>query len=326
MTGTSRPPRRAPARLPAYALYGEGSAAALPDRVHCESIAERSRLHDWEIRPHRHEALAQILWLERGAAQALLDGSQVPLRGPALVRVPALTAHGFRFAPQVEGWVFTLAESHLAAVLERHPGLAAALQRPRAHMLAAGADELAAAARRLRDETLADAPWRAAAVDAALLALAVAVARSGSPPLPASVAAAATAATAAAAAPAAPAAPLPPSPRALQHVQRLKALVEAQFRQHPTQAALAAQLGITPTQLNRACRQVLGRPALHVLHARLLLQAQRELAYTGLAIKQVAFDLGFTDAAYFTRFFRRLAGSSPAAWRAAQRDVPTAQV
>ncbi|MBX3635556.1 MAG: helix-turn-helix domain-containing protein [Rubrivivax sp.] len=311
MTGTSRPSRRAPARLPAYALYGEGSAAALPDRVHCESIAERSRLHDWEIRPHRHEALAQILWLERGAAQALLDGRQVPLRGPALVRVPALTAHGFRFAPQVEGWVFTLAESHLAAVLERHPGLAAALQRPRADMLAAGADQVAAAARRLRDETLADAPWRGAAVDAALLALAVAVARSESPPLAASVATAAAAA---------------PSPRALHHVQRLKALVEAQFRQHPTQAALAAQLGITPTQLNRACRQVLGRPALHVLHARLLLQAQRELAYTGLAIKQVAFALGFSDAAYFTRFFRRLAGSSPAAWRAAQRDVPTAQV
>lgn len=317
MLRTSRSSRRAPARLPAYALYGEGSAAALPDRVHCESIAERSRLHDWEIRPHRHEALAQILWLERGAAQALLDGRQVPLRGPALVRVPALTAHGFRFAPRVEGWVFTLAESHLAAVLERHPGLAAALQGPRAGMLAAGASEVAAAARRLRDETLVDAPWRGAAVDAALLALAVAAARSESPPLGASVAAAAAAA---------PAAPVAPSPRALHHVQRLKALVEVQFRQHPTQAALAAQLGITPTQLNRACRQVLGRPALHVLHARLLLQAQRELAYTGLAIKQVAFDLGFTDAAYFTRFFRRLAGSSPAAWRAAQRDVPTAQV
>lgn len=310
----ARSARPAPRRLPAYALYGEGAAAALPDRVHCESIAARSRLHDWEIRPHQHEALAQLLWLESGRAEAWLDGRQLALQGPALVRVPALTAHGFRFAPQVQGWVYTLPQAHLAAVLERHPGLAGLLLRPQAVALEAGApavQALAAAARRLREEALGDAPWRGAAVDAALLALAVAVARSEPAPAPGV---------------AGPARAVAPPPRALQHVQRLKALVEAQFRQHPSQAALAAQLGITPTQLNRACRQVLGRPALHVLHARLLLQAQRELAYTGLAIKQVAFGLGFTDAAYFTRFFRRLAGSSPAAWRAAQREVPAPQV
>jgi AraC family transcriptional activator of pobA len=90
------------------------------------------------------------------------------------------------------------------------------------------------------------------------------------------------------------------------------------FRRHPTQAELAARLGITPTQLNRACKQVLGHTAQGVLHARLLLQAQRELAYNGLSIKQIAFDLGFSDAAYFTRFFRRGAGVSPAQWRLAQ--------
>ncbi|MBX3599578.1 MAG: helix-turn-helix domain-containing protein [Rubrivivax sp.] len=306
--------RPAPARLPAYALYGEGSAAALPDHVHCESIAERSRLHDWEIRPHQHEALAQVLWLDSGRAEAWLDGRQVPLQGPALVCVPALTAHGFRFAPPVQGWVFTLPQSRLESVLERHPGLAGALLRPQAGALPAGdpmVAAVAAAARQLHDEALADAPWRGAAVDAALLALAVAVARRQAAVAPARAPAARHAA---------------PSPRAWQHVQRLKSLVETQFRQHPSQAALAAQLGITPTQLNRACRQVLGRPALHVLHARLLLQAQRELAYTGRSIKQVAFGLGFTDAAYFTRFFRRLAGSPPAAWRAAQREVPAAQV
>ncbi|MDE2147408.1 MAG: helix-turn-helix transcriptional regulator, partial [Burkholderiales bacterium] len=107
--------------------------------------------------------------------------------------------------------------------------------------------------------------------------------------------------------------------RALAHVQRLRALVESQFRRQPSQAALAAQLGITPTQLNRACRALLGHPAQAVLHARLVLQAQRELAYTELGVKQIAFELGFSDAAYFTRFFRARVGLPPAAWRAAQR-------
>ena len=56
-----------------------------------------------------------------------------------------------------------------------------------------------------------------------------------------------------------------------------------------------------------------------VLQARLLLQAQRELAYSQLSIKQIAHALGYSDATYFTRCFSRLAGQTPAAWRAAQR-------
>ena len=79
----------------------------------------------------------------------------------------------------------------------------------------------------------------------------------------------------------------------------------------------AAELGITPAQLNRACQQVLGHNALGVLHARLLLEAQRELAYTTMSVKQIAFGLGFADAAYFTRFFQRGTGRSPSVWREA---------
>jgi AraC family transcriptional activator of pobA len=150
-------------------------------------------------------------------------------------------------------------------------------------------------------EAEGQADWRAAALDAAVLNLAVALARA----LPAPTLAAAGA----------------PPERARGHVQRLQALLETQFRQQPSQNALAAQLGLSPAQLNRACRQVLGHAALGVLHARLLLQARRELAYTALSVKQVALELGFADAAYFTRFFRRATGSTPSAWRVAARAL-----
>ena len=86
--------------------------------------------------------------------------------------------------------------------------------------------------------------------------------------------------------------------------------------QQPGQAALAATLGITPTQLNRVCHQVLGHSALGVLHGRLVLEAQRDLAYTTLSVKQIALGLGFADAAYFSRFFLRQTGHTPSAWRA----------
>lgn len=315
MPETTQPPRR-PHRLPAYALYGEPDAGA-PEPLHVESIAARSGLHDWEIRPHRHDVLCQILVVRGGRAEALIDGATVALDGPALVVVPALAAHGFRFAPGIDGDVFTVAEAHLGALLAPHAGLAGALLRVHAHALRPGADvpALLAAAAALRAEAAGHAAWRGAGLDAALLRLAVAAARvlpapdaSAGVPLRGSGCAA------------------PAGARALAHVQRLRALVEAQFRRQPGQAALAAQLGITATQLNRACRQVLGHGAQRVLHARLVLQAQRELAYTELPIKQIAFELGFSDAAYFTRFFRRHAQLAPAAWRQARRRRAPPQV
>ena len=304
---TAFKPRRK--TLPAYALYGEPGIATL-DRLHCESIAERSRLHGWEIRPHRHAALFQLLVVEQGTAWALLDGEPLALQGPALVTVPALAAHGFRFPPDIQGLVFTVAEPHLATLLQPHAGLLAALMRLQGVALPAGDTLVTHAAAALRDEAATAGPWRGGALDAALLRLAVAVARAVARAVPRAVARG----------PGGPArSGAAPAPRALAHVQALAALVDASYRQQPTQAALAAQLGITPTQLNRACQQVLGRPALAVLHARLLLQAQRELAYTELCIKQIAFELGFADAAYFTRFFSRGAGCAPSAWRQAQR-------
>ena len=55
-----------------------------------------------------------------------------------------------------------------------------------------------------------------------------------------------------------------------------------------------------------------------MLHERLLAEARRQLSYTDRTISTIAYDLGFEDPAYFSRFFRRGAGVPPAGWRAVQ--------
>ena len=89
--------------------------------------------------------------------------------------------------------------------------------------------------------------------------------------------------------------------------------------------ACAAELGITPTQLNRACQQVLGHSASQVLHQRLLLEAQRDLAYTAMTVGEIALDLGFCEAGYFTRFFRQRVGVTPGQWRQRAGQAISAQ-
>jgi len=293
-------PAPAASPLPTYVLYGEPGRAQATDWLHCERIAERSQRHDWEIRPHRHAALLQILHIHSGTAQAWLDGRSQPLAGPCVLLLPALVPHGFRFAPDIDGTVVTVLEQHLARLLAGTPALAAALGQWRLCQLPPGAPEAAAldaAVAQLRAEFAASHAWRELALDAALMQLVVQLGRL----LPAGTA---------------DATPARGGARALDHVRRLRALVEARFRQQPGQAELAALLGITPTQLNRVCHQVLGHSALGVLHGRLVLEAQRDLAYTTLSVKQIALGLGFADAGYFSRFFLRQTGHSPCAWRA----------
>ncbi|KQY82334.1 MULTISPECIES: helix-turn-helix domain-containing protein [Roseateles] len=286
--------------LPLYELYGELAPIEALDGLHMESIADRSCLHNWEIDAHRHASLVQLLLIEAGGASVQIDGRALALRAPALVWVPTLAVHGFAFSPQTQGHVVTLDQARLRRLLEASPGLWNALAASRATSLRAGSSQsqaLLAIGRALRDDYAGGAPWRSQVLDGAVLMAAALVARL--PPL---------------AAP--PAGTAEPASRALQHLARYREQVERHFRSQPSLDTLAAPLGITTTQLNRLCRRHLHCSALDLLHRRLLLEAKRELGYTTLQVRQIADGLGFADPAYFTRFFVRLTGQSPSAWRA----------
>lgn len=91
--------------------------------------------------------------------------------------------------------------------------------------------------------------------------------------------------------------------------------MEAQFRTGKGVADYARQLQITPTHLSRVCRDASGRPALALLNERIMHEARRLLLETDLPAREVAEQLGFSSAAYFTRAFSQAAGRTPTAFR-----------
>ena len=78
----------------------------------------------------------------------------------------------------------------------------------------------------------------------------------------------------------------------------------------------AAQLGLSPKMLNESIRRASGRTCVALLQDRLLTEAKRRLLYTGESCKEIAYALGFHDCSYFTRFFRKLEGVTPGAFKA----------
>ena len=113
--------------IASYNLFGESSD--LPDVVHCETVAARSVLHDWEFRPHRHARLHQLLLLTHGGGTAHLEGRPWPLHARSLVNVPIGSVHAFRFERGTQGWVVTLAGEMLDEALAHAADLRRALAR-----------------------------------------------------------------------------------------------------------------------------------------------------------------------------------------------------
>lgn len=112
-------------------------------------------------------------------------------------------------------------------------------------------------------------------------------------------------------------------PAAERLVTAFAALAERGFRSGRTMADFAEALDVTPTHLTRVCRQVAGMTAADILTERSLHAARVELADTQRPIRDIAEGLGFSSAAYFTRFIQHHTGRTPSALRQHNRaDTP----
>jgi AraC family transcriptional activator of pobA len=305
--------------IPRYRLYGEADEERELGFLHVETITARAALHDWTIRPHRHRDLHQVMAVARGGGVMDLEGRRLTLTAPMLISTPPVVVHGFAFAPGTDGWVVTLSAEGLAAALAAFgdPGLAAAAG-VSAQVPLAGDDatETLAAFAAIEREYRFPRPGGRAAILARLSLALVAVVRAGTGDAADGGDGELREGAGRGRAKGDPAS----GDRAGGDAAlfgRYRGLVEERFRTQPRIGALAAELALSEGRLNAVCRRVAGRSAQAVLHARILLEAKRSLVYTSMTVGEVAYALGFADPAYFSRFFARRAGVSPAAYRAA---------
>lgn len=98
-------------------------------------------------------------------------------------------------------------------------------------------------------------------------------------------------------------------------LQRFRQLVELHYRENLRIDEFASMLGVTRAHLHDACLRATSRTPLALVHDRLLEEARLRLEQTDLPVEQIAYGLGFRDAAYFNRFFKRLTGTTPGAYR-----------
>ncbi|WP_166921859.1 helix-turn-helix domain-containing protein [Flavobacterium poyangense] len=98
-------------------------------------------------------------------------------------------------------------------------------------------------------------------------------------------------------------------------VNQFKQLVQARYKEYKQVQVYASLLNITPLYLNEIVKQITGFTVSYWIQQTILLEAKRLLYYTELDVKQIAFELGYEDHTYFSRFFKKNIGITATEFR-----------
>lgn len=284
--------------VPHYHLYGESQSTAESEFLHVETISERSSAHEWEIAPHRHDNLFQMIWVDRGRIKIAVESTVELCYGPAIMIVPPGVVHGFSINQGTTGLVFTIADAFMHRVFDDgdQNDLGYLFIQPRLVTIDtnnAVGSALLGVIKQLDEEYRWPKPARLQFMDALLKTLFVHLARL-----------------------------IPKIEKTagverdvIDQFHRFQKLLEHHFRERWKVQQYCESLAVSEKRLARYCKAAVDLTPLQLIHNRVLTEAKRQLVYTRMSITEIALDLNFVDPAYFSKFFHKATGQSPTEFR-----------
>jgi AraC family transcriptional activator of pobA len=235
--------------------------------------------------------LHQFFLLNGGGGTISIDGAEHTLAPPVAITMPAMTVHGFQFVPDTAGWVITLPTAVLNDTMTHAPAMGRILASP---AIVTGTPDLDGDFQAVSEEHAGHQPGRNQflLLTAGRIALAMgrlATRRTTDDPRL--------------------------ETRQAAIMRRFLELLEARYRTSHLVRDYAADLGVTAAHLSRTSRHVTGKSAIVLIQDRLTLEAKRLLVYSRMSVTEMAYELGFSDPAHFSKFFLRQTGLSPLRFR-----------
>lgn len=98
-------------------------------------------------------------------------------------------------------------------------------------------------------------------------------------------------------------------------LKNLKNYIEEHFRTKHSVSEYADMLSVSAKTLAKIVKTHFNKTIGELISERIIIEAKRELYLTNKSIKEIAFDLGYNDEYYFSRFFKKNADVSPQHYR-----------
>ncbi|MBO0938266.1 helix-turn-helix domain-containing protein [Fibrella sp. HMF5335] len=278
-------------------LYGDHYPAILPDFVHIERIEARSLQHKWLIKPHIHAQLFQLFCIETGSGTLYTERGDLLFTSPCLLQIPDNTLHGFNYSANTTGMVLTLSSAFVQQVVSSLPFLDSGHND--LHIIALQTNKtwftyLKMILIRLSDEATDNLPGRSTVINSLLTALLTDLFRyvNGHHTVDTTN-----------------------RNRSLTLFQQFQQSIRRSRNPQKNISQYADEQHITAIHLNRVCRNLVGKTAMQVVYDYFLTEARGYLTHTDFTVAEIAYQLNFGDAAYFSRLFKKYVGLSPKAFR-----------
>jgi len=110
------------------------------------------------------------------------------------------------------------------------------------------------------------------------------------------------------------------NPKLSKYIE-FKLAVETHLGEQQEVHTIAEQLALASSSLYGIVKEFSGLSPKEWITNRLMLEAQRKLHYSTLSVKELAYELGFSDPDYFSRLFKKSTGKSVSAFLADSRDL-----
>lgn len=98
-------------------------------------------------------------------------------------------------------------------------------------------------------------------------------------------------------------------------LENLKNAIETNFKTLHSAGDYGELLHISTKALNKASKAHFNKTLSDLIAERRIIEAKRELYLTSRAVKEIAFELGYEDEFYFSRYFKKKVGVSPQIFR-----------
>lgn len=102
---------------------------------------------------------------------------------------------------------------------------------------------------------------------------------------------------------------------AQEKLEQFLELVESNSITHKQISQYADLLHLSSYQLGKITKKLLDKTPSEIINDYIILEAKRQLLATTNQVSQIAYNLGYEDPSYFTRFFKKHTNSSPEIFR-----------
>lgn len=266
--------------------------------VRVENVVDKGR---WKTEAHAHPAFGQVIIVQRGRGVLNLEGSSMSFEGPCGMLIPLECNHALDYELDVDKWIVTIEASYLAHVNAKLPEFGKLWSAPRVIPLANSVDSgtnCCNLLRRLKDEAESEAVGHIIGTETLLTTFLLTLIREASLDEVNNEVA---------------------SGDEVHMVARFRELIDKHYYENLALTDYTSMLAVSVGRLRAACAIVADQSPTKMIHTRIITEAKRDLIFSDMSVEQIAFKLGFTEATYFARFFRREVGQAPLQFRVGAR-------